>query len=333
MNKATQETATEVKTLSITDENISQADFERLRNGETIEVEESAPGAKEASSKTVDESDTSKPEESESDGDEESDTNLDDEASEDVKPKKKSGTQRRIEKLVKQRSEVERERDYLREQLLKAQGQKPPEAKEASKVEATSAPKPDDFDSYDDYVSARIKHEAKELRAAEKAEEESKRRVEERKSRADTHNKRVDDYRKDNPEFDENLADFFEDQGTNFNLSMALEELITESDIGAKVLHELVKNPTEFVRINSLGAMGVAREIGRLEAKLSNTPQSKTTEVTKTKTTTKAPPPARPLNASSANGKKSLTDVAESGSQAEWDRMRNEQEKRRRASF
>jgi hypothetical protein len=325
MNKAAQETTTEVKTLSITDENISQGDYERLRGGETIEVE-SAPEEKEASGETVDESETSNLEAKDSDGDEESDLEEgDDEASEHVKPKKKSGTQRRIEKLVKQRSEVERERDYLRAQLAQSQG-KPEAQKVSAKVESLDAPKSEDFDSYDEYVSARIKHEAKELRKAEKAEEEKAKIVGERKQRVETHNQRVDAYRKDNPEFDKNLAAFFEEQGTDFNLSMALEELLTESENGPQLLHELTKTPDEFERINSLGAMGIAREIGRLEAKLSNTSQTKKTESVKTKTT-KAPPPARPLSASSANGKKSPEDMT----QSEYERYRDELDKRRRA--
>lgn len=321
---ASQETTTETKTPSISDENISQADYETLRSGGKVEVEvKSAPVAK-AASETADESEASETEEEVS-SNEESDVDETDDSTEEVRPKKKNGTQRKIDKLTKLRKEAERERDYLREQLAKTQG-KPDAEKVSAKVETSDAPKSDDFDSYDEYVSARIKHEAKELRKAEKAEEEKAKIVGERKQRVETHNQRVDAYRKDNPEFDKNLAAFFEEQGTDFNLSMALEELLTESENGPQLLHELTKTPDEFERINSLGAMGIAREIGRLEAKLSNTSQTKKTESVKTKTT-KAPPPARPLNASSSNGKKSPEDMT----QSEYERYRDELDKRRRA--
>jgi hypothetical protein len=328
MSNAAQEATTETKQLSITDENISQTDYERLRDGEKVEVEVSAPEVK-ASSKTADESETLDTEEMEVDADEESSATGDDEALDASKPKKKSGTQRRIEKLVKQRAEVERERDMLREQLLKNQNAKPegqqPDAKAA---DPSQKPNSNNYDSYDDYVEALTEWKADQKLKAKDEEVKKETLQNQVKERVKTHNDRVDAYRKDHADFDKHLTSFFEEQGTGFAISGALQELITESDNGPALLHELVKSPEEFVRLNSLSAMSAAREIGRLESKLSSAPEK--TENTKTKTITKAPPPARPLNASSANGKKSIYD--DDVPFAEYERMRAEQEKRRRGA-
>jgi hypothetical protein len=63
-------------------------------------------------------------------------------------------------------------------------------------------------------------------------------------------------------------------------------------------MYELAKNRKEYERINSLNALAMAREIGKIEAKLS---RSKTTEAQEEiKKITKAPAPLKPVGSKSS---------------------------------
>lgn len=335
MNKASTETAsTETKQLSLMDDDISQSDYERIRDGKTVEVEveKSASVADEAADETTDDdSETSQTDGDEDDSDDESDTAKDNEGHK--KPKR--GFKKRIDKLNGKLTAAQQEMELLRRENEALKNPKPKESQEETlnSKAAASEPNPDDYETSTEFYRAHARwvatEEIKAAKEAEKIEAEKARLINDRTSRVDTHNKKVDEYRKDNPDFDKHIKDFFADQGTDFSISLALEETLTDSDLGPAILHELVKDPDEFERINSLGAMGVARAIGRLEEKLSATSANKKTEI-KTKTT-KAPPPAKPISASSANGKKSVYD--DDLPQKEYERIRNEQEKRRASNF
>ena len=74
----------------------------------------------------------------------------------------------------------------------------------------------------------------------------------------------------------------------------------------------------------ALSPFDAIRALGRFEARLTKPSEEK--QIQKQKTT-KAPPPARPISASSANGKKSPEDMT----QAEYERWADDREKRRRA--
>ena len=315
MDNATQETTTETVQLSLTDENISQADWDSLRDGKTVEVEKSAPVAKAAKSETVDESDTS---ETDDEGDEESS----DEESLEARPKKKSGTQRRIEKLVKQRAKAEEEREYWRQEALKSQGktQEPPKVE----VKATTEGKPsaDTFETHEDYILALAEWKADEKIKAAKDQERQEKLKAEQETRTTAFQGKVQEFKKAHDDFDDVITDV-----DDIPMSLAVSQAILDSEDGPALMYELAKKPEEYARICALPALAAARAIGRFEAGLAKSSEEKKPEV-KTKTT-KAPPPARPVSATSANGKKTLHEVAESGSQAEYDRMRAEQEKRR----
>lgn len=327
MQTATQESTT-TETLTLETPDLTQAEYEQIRGGKEVVREKSAPEAK-ASSKTVDESDTSKLTAKDGEDEDESDVESD-EASEIDKPKKKSGTQRRIEKLVKERENERREKEYLREQLQQYQTKPKDEAKAAPAVTSDGEPKSDDFETYDAYVRALTKWEAKELLRERDAETEKKSAQAKVTERVKTHNERVDAFRKEQPDFDKHLANFFEGHGADFNVSAHLQDELTGNEKSAQILFELVKTPEEFERINSLDAVGVARAIGRLEAKLSLATDEKQTETeTKTKTT-KAPPPVAPISANnSGTVKKSIYD--ESVDFQQYERMRREQMGKKRA--
>ncbi len=330
MNNASQETTTETKAPSITDDNISQADYEALRSGKTVEVEKSAPAVKKAS-ETDDESDTSKLEATDSDSDEESEIEESDDEATELKPKKKSGTQRRIEKLVKQRSEAERERDLLRREyeLLKS---KQPDAEGDSQTESVAAkaaategePDPDDFDTSTEFYRAHARWAAQqEIKAAKESDRQEKLRTE-AESKKTTFYGKVEDFKKAHDDFADVISDV-----DDIMMSPAISQVILESDNGPELMYELAKNRDEYAHMCSLSPFEAVRAFGRFEAKFLNKSSEQKPE-TKTKTT-KAPPPPKPISTSSANGKKSIMD--DNISQADYERLRNEQEKRRASNY
>lgn len=316
------ETQTEVVTPSLSDENISQADYERLRAGETVEVEKSAP-AKEASEKE-DESDASKNLEAKSDDDSEGEES--DESTEGRPKKSGKGFKKRIDKLNARIQAKEQEAEYWRNKALESEkpSDKKTEVVEA-KTKAEGRPKADDFETYEEYIesvaewTAEQKFKAKEVETEKKAVEQSA------KQKLDAHNQRVDAYKEANPDFQDLAEEFFEEHGEDFRLSGPLTEAIAESDNGAALLHELLKNQETLLAINSMNPSKAFRELGKIEARLEASSEQKAE--TKIKTT-KAPPPAKTMNASGASAKRSVYD-ADKLSQAEYERMRFEQEKRR----
>lgn len=70
--------------------------------------------------------------------------------------------------------------------------------------------------------------------------------------------------------------------------------LIVESEKGPLIAHHLAKNPSKAAELNRMPPLAAAREIGRLEARLS---------LPKPKTTTSAPPPITPPRGSAAPAK------------------------------
>jgi hypothetical protein len=315
----TETTTTETKQLSLMDENISQADYERLRAGEKIEVEvKSETVAQDA----VVETDDDDSETSQTDGDEDSDSDESDVSAKDKEgPKKpKRGFKRRIEKLNAKLSAAEAQAEHWRQQALR--GQKPeekPEVKPEANV-AKSEPNADDFESATEFYRAHAKWAAQEeIKAAKESERQEKLRTE-AESKKTAFIGKVDEFKKAHDDFVDVLADV-----DDIQMSPAISQAILESDNGPELMYELAKNREEYERMCSLSPFEAVRALGRFEARLQKPSEEK--KVTKPKTTTKAPPPPKPISTSSANGKKSVYD--DDISQSEYERIRAEQEKRR----
>lgn len=324
MSNATQETVTEAKAPTLESAK-DFSEYERIRNGEKVEATQSAPEDKISASETTDDSDTSETEveDSEVDSDEGKDA---DEALETDKPKKKSGSQRRIEKLVKERETAkqakelaERERDALREEMLKSKAK--PDAKSDIKPDGDQEPVDSDFENYNDYIKAWSRWDNRQQRNAEKAESEKRSLEAKAQETVKTHNEKMDAYKKEHTDFDD-LYHNFEADHPDFDLANSVKYSIADSEVGPQLLHELLKNPEEFIRINSLDPYDAARAIGRLEAKLSSTSEKQKSIPVKT---TKAPAPVAPIGRTASTVTKSLYDA--NNSFAEYEKIRLQQMK------
>ncbi len=212
---------------------------------------------------------------------------------------KKGGVQKRIGELVREREEAKRETEYWREQAMKGQPKAEP-------IKNDEKPKVDQFQSYEEYLEALADYKAEQ----KFTERERKREQETQQERA---TREFNDMRATFAERIEQAAEKYEDfEEVAFSedvpVSEAMATAIMQSDLGPDLLYHLGQNPKEAARIARLPPIAAIRELGKLEAKLSEPP---------TKRASKAPEPISPVGTRAEVGKdpSKMTD-------AEWMKWR-----------
>lgn len=257
--------------------------------------------------------------ESHEDGEAQSKENKDEE-----KPKKKGGFQRRIDKLNARVSAKEQETEYWKQQALKgaSESTKAPKVETSKPAAADGKPKADAFDTHSEYVEALTdwKTEQK-LNERDQRLERSKLQIEQEKV-VKSYNDRVKIFSEKTEDFQEVLAEV-----DDIPISPAIREILLTSENGPELAYELAKNREEYVRVCKLPPLAAAREMGKIEARMS----PKTSEGTKqeTKKITQAPKPLEPVKAGKGSASKSIFDPTLS--QSEYEKLRREQMKRRQA--
>lgn len=194
------------------------------------------------------------------------------ETSED-KPKK--GFQKRINQLTRNVRELERALEN--ERSVRQQ---------ASEVKETKGePKLEDYDDWGKYAKDVAKWEVNQVKTElTKTNSEEVNRVLEMKAQ-DDFKERLDDFGEKHEDFQE----LIEEIGPLIR-GAALETLI-DSKHGPEIIYHLAKNPEEAEKLSKLSPLAAAREIGRIEERLS----------TKTvKKTTSAPAPVKTVTGGSA---------------------------------
>lgn len=206
------------------------------------------------------------------------------ESSEDSeKPKPKGGFQKRISELTRNWRESERRVDQLMDYI--AQMQKAGATPQQIEAATEQAPTLEQF-GYDEakYQQAVIKF------AESAAERAATRKMTEWEQKQQSTTK-AQSFKQREAEFKATVEDYEElvyDQSLSITTPMA--EVIAESDIGPQVAYYLAKNPDEASRIAALSPIQTARELGKIEARL-------TTAKAAPKATTKAPPPPPKITA------------------------------------
>lgn len=224
-------------------------------------------------------------------------------------PARKRGAAKRIDELTANWRNTERDRDYWRE--LAMQHLKPGEkAPEVQQPQPEPPPKEDDFATYDEFLRATARWEVKQ----ELAQERQRQQEEAKRTRQqETHQQRVQSFQQRAAEFAAEHPDF---QAVITNPSLpvteAMNEAILDSDMGPQVAYHLGQHPDEAARIAQLSPYAAAREIGKLEHRLSMPPKP---------TVSQAPDPLKPVGGSGESRQKSSDDM----STAEWMAWRNKQ--------
>jgi hypothetical protein len=196
-------------------------------------------------------------------------------------PESKTFTQEDVDRIAqKERERAERralrrmsdEFSQLREQIQQFQ-----QPQQQTQQGADGEPKRGDFESYEDYIRALGRYEATQVLTKAQQEARTKQQQAESERHAGELQKlaatRIAAGQKEFADFDavinEAVADGLIKPGSELHLA------IIESDIGHKVAYHLAKNPDEAERIAELSPRSMAREIGKLEAKLAAAPAPK----------------------------------------------------------
>lgn len=210
------------------------------------------------------------------------------------------GVQGRIDELTRARHEAEREAAYWkgRAGTETQPGQAPPSAAQA----ATAKPTPDKFSDYGEYVEALADWKADEkvrqaLGARDQAEQQRQQALQQQE-RARTWGERQQAARQALPDYEEVMAT------ADTPVARHLFEALIDSENGPALAYHLAKHPDEAQRLNGLAPLAAARELGRLEARLSGSPAAATA-----KPVSKAPAPITPVT----GGRSTEPDMAKVG--------------------
>jgi len=187
----------------------------------------------------------------------------------------KTFTQAELDAIVQKRTAKAERRAEARYAALEQQIAELKTPKAAAETKPESAPKREDFNSYEDFVEARALHVArqeakKELEAykneSKKEKEETTRAQAQREFQSKV-NAVIEAGQKAFPDFDAVINEAVEDG--LIPTKGALYEAIMDSEMGEKLVYHLAKHPSEAERINKLGPLAQVRELGKLEDRLS----------------------------------------------------------------
>jgi chemotaxis protein histidine kinase CheA len=252
------------------------------------EVEENVDENEEDDSLAIDDEDDAEDEDEDTDEDSEEK----DEPEPEPKAKKRNRTQERIEKLVAEAREAQRERDAFRVELDRVRAEKETVQKEEEKPLreklSEAAPNPDakdddgnavyelgEFDpkyirDLTKFTIAEETKAAREVAAREAHEANLEAERTELRTKWETNLAAAE---KVNPDIKENirqLTEVFSDLETNYGEYLATT--LMGSDLGPQVMDYLSQNIGEARKIVASGPVAATLALGRLEAKFMNTP-------------------------------------------------------------
>lgn len=241
-----------------------------------------------------------------------------------AQPKRKGGIQKRVDKLNKRVTAAQQETEYWKAEALKnATASKQAPVDQAKPESSEGKPKPEAFDTHSEYVEALTDWKTEQKFKEHDQKLEQSKLLSAQAKANETHAERVKAFAEKTPDFQETLESL-EDVPS----SPAVREVIITSENGPELLYELAKNPDEAKRIALLGPLAAAREMGKIEARLSS---SKTSEQKQDpKKISQAPKPLAPVGgAGKATTPMTLEEAAKS-SYADYKKRRLADLKKRR---
>jgi hypothetical protein len=197
----------------------------------------------------------------------------------DEQRKSRGGFQRRIDELVREREYERAEKQRLHDLLARQTGQQTQQPQ--SESQAQQPPTLEQFDSYEKYLAAYARWEAKavyeeqrqadQARAQKQQGETRQREIVEQQHRAliaqqQALNKMTSDAERKYPDFYEKV---FEQPPDVVPISSMVANAILESEQGMDVAYYLGTHPEDAQRIAKLSPTAQLREFGKLEVSLS----------------------------------------------------------------
>lgn len=243
----------------------------------TAPAPEGAPAESETSEVET-EAKAKEPTETETDADPDAPDGEDGDGQDDDKPKKPS----RYQRLKRERDALAAEVEQMRSRPMAAAADDPAQLEALVKAEIGEAPQEKDFADWFEYQNAKAAYEterrivARDLRKqASQAKELDQRRSSEMLS---DYQERQREAKAAIPDFDKVV------KAAQLPVSPVVGQLLLESEKSAVIEYHLAKNPETLHRLNSLSPLSAAKEMARLEDRLS---------LPNPRTTTSAAPPLR----------------------------------------
>ena len=181
--------------------------------------------------------------------------------------------EKRIKQLLAQKKQADSEAEYWRQQA------------QAKPADTDKPPVIEDFQNYDDYLVAKTSHALKQTQAQEQAQRAQRTA---QAAVTEVFQARIDEAAKENPE----ILDIMQDRtflpGNN-PMSHVIAAVIKESEMAPDLIMHLYDNEEELKKMYRMSPAAAAKEIGRLEYKLSIKPKPER------KIESQAPPPVKPI--------------------------------------
>lgn len=212
--------------------------------------------------------------------------------------KRKPGRyERRIERL-------ERELQYERkirelESQIAGKGQSQPQ-EEPKPAGPTPRPVSDHYDTHEQFIEALTdwKIEQREIKRDREAQEQ--RAAQSQREQVETWQSRLDSFRDRQPDYDSAIAAV-----DDIKIHKTLEEAIITSELGPQLAYELAKDRKELERIAKLGPLAAVRELGKLEARITD----RTAAAPAQRPISQAPEPIRPVGKGAATSTRPLDEL------------------------
>lgn len=193
--------------------------------------------------------------------------------------KGKGGFQRRIDKLVREKAELER-------QLAEKPAVQPEKPAEVPVVKPAGEPKLESFDSYDAYVAALTDWKVEQKFAAREQAEAKAKADAEAAARVQSLQQKAEAVRAKHDDFDEVID--------GAPMSAVMRDFFLESEHAAEIMYALGSDRAEALRIAQLPPIAQIKALAALEGKFAPAPEAPKPKATK------APEPIRPVGTAAA---------------------------------
>jgi hypothetical protein len=237
---------------------------------------------------------------------------------------KKTKYQSRIDRLIAERYEAEARATVEAERRARLEEEIAQLRRSSGGAPSAPAPEPQrgDFPDDDQYIAALVAYRTDQrLRETLPAIDQRIEAIRQEQVRVEAlrqYQERVDAVRSELPDYDAVTQ-------VELPVNAVMRDIIWQSPVGPRLAYYLGQHPEECVRLANAPPIQVAKEMGSLEARLSAATTGTATQATRYA----APPPVKPVGGAPTAAASSLW--SSTISQAEFERIRNEQERARRS--
>lgn len=226
--------------------------------------------------------------------------------------KKKGGFQKRIDKLTAKATAAEARAAELERLLADKTAAKPGEKPAAPAAAQDGKPLAASFDSYEEYTEALTDWKLDQRAQAETAKAAQQAQQAQQQELGKKWNAGVETLREKYDDFDDIIE-------AEVSVTPAMQQAVLESEIGPELAYYLGKHPEEAARIAALSPASTARELGKIEAKLTVETAAPNK---KPQPSTKAPAPISPVS------NRSTATVGKSPDEMDYDEYKAHRNKR-----